>query len=261
MPLVMVGLIMGTLYFAFVGCCVPLSGIGLLGAGPLAFNATFVLALVSYYQCVMTDPGSIPDTWRASPDVLACIKDRLVERKRTTGELRFCAKERKYKPDRAHYCKALERNVLRMDHYCPWMSNCIGFYNHKFFVLFLLYTVVSATIALFCIVQALACQVLPAGTTAFLLGTSALAALLVSVLAPFLVLHFWLLGRNMTTLEFCEQMGGKGGYTSLYDVGMFENFRTVLGESIWLWFVPVGGPGGEGLFWPRSQEAGRGKER
>jgi len=187
---------------------------------------------------------------------LACIKDRIFEKKRTTGEIRFCNKEQKYKPDRSHYCKPLQKNVLRMDHYCPWLSNCVGFYNHKYFVLFLLYTVIATNIALFIIVQALACQVFPAGTTAFLLGTAALSGLLVSILTPFLVLHVWLLARNMTTIEFCEQMGCKGGYSSPYDVGVLGNFRSLLGDSAWLWFLPVGGPGGEGLFWPRSQEAG-----
>lgn len=58
------------------------------------------------------------------------------------GSVRFCEKCKIIKPDRAHHCSVCSCCVLKMDHHCPWVNNCVNFYNYKYFVLFLGYALV-----------------------------------------------------------------------------------------------------------------------
>merc|ERR1719259_737154 len=55
------------------------------------------------------------------------------------GAQRYCLYTRCIKPDRSHYCSVVKKVVLKMDHFCPWVNNCIGWSNYKFFILFLFY--------------------------------------------------------------------------------------------------------------------------
>mmetsp|Transcript_54005 Transcript_54005/g.157666 ORF Transcript_54005/g.157666 Transcript_54005/m.157666 type:complete len:486 (-) Transcript_54005:37-1494(-) len=226
------------------------------------FHLFTALLLYCLGRCILTHPGGIPDggSWDLRTEAEDWEREEggvsMIETKHS-GERRHCKWCLKYKPDRCHHCRVCNMCVLRMDHHCPWLGNTVGWANHKFFILFLAYASGACALLGVSIVQLLAHAMLPALTTFLLIGAEGLTLLLSSILMPFSLFHFWLLARNMTTIEFCEMMREKDSAGkdeeasgSLYDLGFFENIRSVMGASPLLWWAPVGGPMGDGVRYP-----------
>ena len=47
------------------------------------------------------------------------------------------------RPMDAHHCAECHCCFLDRDHHCPWMNNCIGLFNKKYFILFNIYAFIS----------------------------------------------------------------------------------------------------------------------
>lgn len=63
--------------------------------------------------------------------------------------LRRCPKcNDNFKPGRAHHDSVTGRCIVKFDHFCPWVGNAVGAMNHKFFVLFVGYTMTSCLFSL-----------------------------------------------------------------------------------------------------------------
>ncbi|XP_026193776.1 palmitoyltransferase ZDHHC15-like [Cyclospora cayetanensis] len=225
-----------------------------IATGALHFFTVHVgaaMVLWSFYKTYSTEPGRIPGTneWQRQPP------PNLIHERKRDGGARYCHKCSKYKPDRCHHSSNTGRCVLKMDHYCPWVANDVGFFNYKFFFLTLLYS--GGTLTFVCTTMTTTVRAsIGDSNISFeqvfftLLGT-ALSFFLLAIVLPFCIFHCWLIATNCTTIEFCEKR--RTGKDHPYDVGTAENFTHALGEQPLWWLLPVGGPSGNGIIFPRSR--------
>ncbi|KAF4701729.1 Palmitoyltransferase zdhhc15, partial [Perkinsus olseni] len=278
LPIIFVCNIIMLLYIIYVFCVMPLLGVSLSSFSSIGFHLCSLLAMVSYYKAVVIDPGKIPEDLWSAPSPAGAPPPHLYERKGKDGSIRYCNKEHKFKPDRAHFCSPMGRNVLRMDHYCPWLANSVGFYNHKYFFLFLLYVVIACNTVTCQIIHALVHLASAGGYAAqpgqllFLLEGLSISALLSTIVTPFFAFHTWLISTNVTTVEYCEKrrdVGGGSGPEGLsknivsrmpdrspYDVGLIKNWQSVMGRNFLTWLLPTGPRGiGDGLAFPINSQA------
>lgn len=109
-------------------------------ANLLALTGSTGIALFCYVSCLLQDPGRVPHGW--SPDAEQAV---VREVKKKGGAPRYCNKCACYKPPRAHHCRVCERCVLRMDHHCVFVNNCIGHANYRNFFLLLIYASAALT--------------------------------------------------------------------------------------------------------------------
>lgn len=211
-------------------------------------------------------PGTIPDqetsgedAWEITPQIVIAqdYGSKMIENPavvgtemKRSGDRRTCKWCCKYKPDRAHHCRVCRMCILKMDHHCPWIYNCVGWRNFKYFYLLILYVVLSLHWIIWTMMGTMLDAVNDDSTPFFnmfmLLVGESLAMLLGFVMTLFLAFHTYLLSQAMTTIEYCEKSKDPRRKTS-YSKDLFSNVKAVLGDNVLLWFLPWSPPSGDGL--------------
>ncbi|XP_022867458.1 probable protein S-acyltransferase 14 [Olea europaea var. sylvestris] len=252
---IMILLVLGVVGVTYYAVVITNHGPGLAAGGLdslvafvvlILFHCLLVMLLWSYFSVVFTDPGSVLPNWRTTLDEERGDTDPLTSAEFPVdsdyGRIRFCRKCNNLKPPRCHHCSVCERCVLKMDHHCVWVVNCVGALNYKYFLLFLFYTFLETTlvtlsllphfIGFFSDEEIPETQRTPATTfLAFVLNL----AFALSVMG-FLIMHISLVAANTTTIEAYEK---KTTPKWRYDLGRKRNFEQVFGMDKMYWFIPA----------------------
>ncbi|CAM4656419.1 unnamed protein product [Caretta caretta] len=144
------GLILATsgLFFAF-DC--PFLASHLTLAIPIIGGVLFFFVISCLLQTSFRDPGILP---RATPSEAADLEKRIDSMGTSTYrppartmevvinkyvvKLKYCYTCKMFRPPRTSHCSVCDNCVERFDHHCPWVGNCVGKRNYRYFYAFIL---------------------------------------------------------------------------------------------------------------------------
>ncbi|KAK1377081.1 S-acyltransferase [Heracleum sosnowskyi] len=215
----------------------------------LLFHLLLVMLLWSYFSVVFMDPGGVPPNWKpvvdeenGEADLLAGSEFSQLAGEPTNLGVRYCRKCNQLKPPRCHHCSVCGRCILKMDHHCVWVVNCVGALNYKYFLLFLFYTFLETTLVTLSLlphfIMFFSDDEIPGSPSS--LATTFLAFVLNLAFAlsvfGFLIMHISLVAGNTTTIEAYEK---KTTPKWRFDLGRKKNFEQVFGMDKHYWFIPT----------------------
>eukprot|EP01060_Flectonema_neradi_P012850 TRINITY_DN19631_c0_g1_i1.p1 TRINITY_DN19631_c0_g1~~TRINITY_DN19631_c0_g1_i1.p1 ORF type:complete len:311 (+),score=27.32 TRINITY_DN19631_c0_g1_i1:70-933(+) len=242
LPVVVISIIILVTNYAAVTC-------GSGGLGDLVTIFFCGLLLTSYLKTAFVKAGEVPVSWvdgntfesydieerplpPFSANKLQCFE------KRFNGTQRYCGVCKAYKPDRCHHCDMCGQCVLRMDHHCIFVANCVGHHNYKHFVLFLFYIVVNGGWVVFRNASFLGrtkIRLSEFSCTAAIMLSSIMAACGGFVMFFFLLMHCYLIKTNKTTVDAMSRSPLSWDNSQLR-----SNIELAMGTDhpFW-WFFPV----------------------
>ncbi|CAD5215966.1 unnamed protein product [Bursaphelenchus okinawaensis] len=281
-PVVVILIIVSLSYYVYVFQTVPLLTSSWYLRVPLyiAFHILLCLFLLSYFMTVMAPLPEIPAKYYLTRDALMDFwaeksevgRNDVLFRYISQNSIstlnvspsegpRFCGQCKCIKPDRSHHCSICSRCVLRYDHHCPWVNNCVHNNNYKFFLLFLFYGVVLclyvlctslSTFISFWKGKPVPQDMISNFGSLFLPFLAFLFGLSMSCL---LFYHIYLVCRNKTTVEqWNPPHFDYGPDPGAYNLGSYRNFKQIFGDKPLLWLLPVHSTVYDGLGFPHRAQ-------
>uniref|UniRef100_A0A6I8SJY0 Palmitoyltransferase n=1 Tax=Xenopus tropicalis TaxID=8364 RepID=A0A6I8SJY0_XENTR len=232
------------------------------------YNILFAMFLWSYIVAVSTCPATPPERFHFSQRMKELIafgnttgefgelirnaaKQHPIHTLTHEGNIRLCDKCLLIKPDRCHHCRDCNTCVLKFDHHCPLLNNCVGFSNYKTFLLVVLYGCLYfafGAAASLCYMIMFWTGAIPDSPTKIpILVMFCIFTFILLLLFPFQVFHCHVAGRNRSTIEHCYSSFTRNGLSrDTFSLGFWQNLKQVLGDKKKWWLIPINTRLGDG---------------
>uniref|UniRef100_A0A3Q2QCW3 Palmitoyltransferase n=1 Tax=Fundulus heteroclitus TaxID=8078 RepID=A0A3Q2QCW3_FUNHE len=210
---------------------------------PVLFVLLVLVSVLLYFAVSLMDPGFILSEDSDLQFTLGVTEEQqdMIPASAKSLRRRRCAHCLLQQPMRSKHCQACQRCVRRYDHHCPWIENCVGERNHRWFLVYL-------AVQLLVLLWALHVTWTGFGpapswrpwlrSNGVLLAVGALLALLALVVLLLLGSHLYLVSINVTTWEFMS----RHRISYLRHCGADDNpFDRGAARNLWGFFCEWGG--------------------